>query len=70
MDSQLTSSHDVLLMQSSRVGIALATSRVHPAALATHALKDFPLATLVLADDSLLVHVTSLRLWLVDSMRH
>ena len=68
MNPQLLLSHDVLLMQSSWVGIALAASRVHPTALATHALKDFPLEALVLAVDSSLVLVTSLKLWLVDSM--
>jgi hypothetical protein len=37
-------------------------------ALATHALNDFPLENLVLADDSSLVLVTSLKLWRVGSM--
>ena len=44
---------------------SLAFSNVHPAALATHAFKDFPLVNRVLAVDSTLLHEPSH----VDSMR-
>ena len=62
ISSWLTSSHDVLLMLSSGIGKFLVVSRVQPIALATHALKDLPLKTLVLADDSSLVLVALLML--------
>ena len=66
MSSRLTQSHDVLLMLASWIGRALASSRVQPAALATHALKDIPLTILGPAKVFSLVTLTSVRLWLVD----
>ena len=45
---------------------SLAFSNVHPAALATHAFKDFPLVNRVLAVESTLLHEPSF----VDSMKH
>ena len=45
---------------------SLAFSNVHPAALATHAFKDFPLVNRVRAVDSTLLHEHSH----VDSMKH
>ena len=66
---QLTQSHDVLLMLSPWIGKALAFSRVHHAALATHALKDIPFETLVLVTVSSFVLLTSVRPWLVESLK-
>ena len=62
ISSQLALSHNVLLMQSSDIGRALAFSRVHPTILATHALKDLPLEPLALVNVVSLVFVILLRL--------
>ena len=50
------------------MGGALAFSRVQPAALATHALRDIPLETLALTNVFSLVLLASVKLLLVDSM--
>ena len=70
MNFRLNPHHVILSSLISGKVTFLAFSKVHPAALATHALKDLPRMNLVLAVDSSLVHDTSLRLWHVDSMRH
>ena len=53
-ETHIASNHYVLLILAYWLVVALAFSRVHPAALATHALKDIPLAFLIL---------TSIVLW-------
>ena len=46
-DTHIILNHCALLVLASWLVVELAFSRVHPAALATHALKDIPLAPLI-----------------------
>ncbi len=53
--------HVILVALISGKVTSLAFSKIHPAALATHAFRDLPRMNLVLAVDALLLHDTSLR---------
>ena len=64
MNFQLNPYHIILFSLISGKVTSLAFSKVHPAALATHAFKDLPRMNLVLAVNSSLVHGISH----VDSM--